>query len=78
MYEKDLKGRKNKNIIGLAQFSPGCELVYNNILYHHHPFKATFQRGTIPKCKIHLAGPLLNVKLVAERPPGVVFVGWGF
>ena len=32
-------------------------------------------RGAIPKCKIHFLGPHSNVKLVAERPPGVVFVG---
>ena len=28
----------------------------------------------MPKCKIHFLGPPFNVKLVAERPPGVVFV----
>jgi hypothetical protein len=44
----------------------------------HFPFKATFQ-GTIPKCIQNVRyifwEPPLNVKLVAERPPGVVFVG---
>jgi hypothetical protein len=29
-------------------------------LYNHHPFKATCQGGTIPKCKIHFLGPPLN------------------
>ena len=46
-----------------------------NHLYNHHPFKVAFQGGTIPKCKLHFLGPPLTVKLVAERPPGVVFVG---
>ena len=49
-----------------------CVYIYT---YNHHPFEATFQRGTIPKCKIHFLGPPLNVKWVAERPQGVGFVG---
>ena len=49
--------------------------IHIHTLYNHHPFKATFQGGTMPQCKILFLGPpRLNVKLVAERPPGVVFV----
>ena len=50
-------------------------------LYNHHPFKATCQGGTIPKCKIHFWGPPLNQwefqdpKMGSERPSDVVFVG---
>ena len=39
-------------------------------------FRLLLRRGTIAKCKIHFLGPPpLNAKLVAERPPGVLFVG---
>jgi len=48
-----------------GMITPRCLL--DNHLYNHHPFKANFQ-----------GGPYQNVKLVAERPPGVVFVGRGF
>ena len=39
------------------------------------PLRLLFRGRTIPQCKIHFLGSPLNVKLVAERSPGVVFVG---
>jgi len=44
-------------------------------MYNHHLFTATFQGGTIQIVRYIFGDPLLNVKLVAERPAGVVFVG---
>ena len=57
----------------------------SNIFQYHHPFKVTFLGGPYQNVrylryikihKIHRLGPPpLNVKLVAERPQGVDFVG---
>ena len=44
-------------------------------IYNHHPFKATFQTAPYQNVRYIFGDPPLNVKLVAERPPGVVFVG---
>ena len=44
-------------------------------IYNHHPFKATFQAAPYQNVRYIFWDPPLNVKLVAERPPGVVFVG---
>ena len=46
-----------------------------NYIEHHHPFKATFQAAPYQNVRYIFWDPPLNVKLVAERPPGVVFVG---
>ena len=45
------------------------------VLCYHHPFKATFQGGPYQNVRYIFWHPPVNVKLVTERPPGVVFVG---
>ena len=43
-----------------------CVCNVHNIIYsvyNHHPFKATFQGGTIPECKIHFLQPPLKCKI---------------
>ena len=43
-------------------------------MYNHHPFTATFQGAPYQNVRYIFGDSPLNVKLVAERPPGVVFV----
>ena len=57
-----------------------CVCVSNVLLsftfqYDHHRFKATFRGGPYQNARSISWDHPLNVKLVAERPPGVVFVG---
>ena len=44
-------------------------------LFYHHPFKGTFQGGTLQKCKMHFLGPPLNVCFPLNVPQVSLFVG---
>ena len=50
-----------------------CVYLYT---YNRHPFMATFQGGTIPKCKIHFLGLPLTCKIGRWTSPRCRFL-WG-